>query len=197
MRTLLLSMLAVISAVVMPLAASSQIAPEKPASTTIEPENKYEVFAGVGYTSLNQVNQSRNGLLGGEATVTRNWGKYFGLTALGGHYAYTISSSNVGNPTVDMFLVGPSIHASLVGRVGIFVRGELGVVHTGGVTISPSESFAGGVGLGMDYSLSPHFALRAAGDDIGSSFTVVPFEPGDSPHVRFNAHAAFGVVYKF
>ncbi|MFZ0744248.1 MAG: hypothetical protein WAM85_07565 [Terracidiphilus sp.] len=198
-RKFLLSILAMIPAAFMPLAATGQIAPDKAPAAPTGPTFKYEVFAGWGYTSLNQVNQSRSGLQGVSLSVTRNWGKYFGITAQGGHYAWALTSSNssVGQPTVDMYLVGPEFHAPLYDRIGILVHGLLGAAHTGGVTIQPSESFAGGVGMGLDYSLSPRLAVRLYGDDIGSSFTVTPFEPGDSPHRRFNARASIGVVYKF
>ncbi len=50
---------------------------------------------------------------------------------------------------------------------------------------------------GMDYDVRPHVSLRLYGDDIGSDFTIVPYQKGDSPHIRWNAHAALGVVYKF
>jgi hypothetical protein len=65
------------------------------------------------------------------------------------------------------------------------------------VTISPNASFAGGAGAGMEYRFTPRISVRVYGDDIASSFTVVPFQQGDSPHERFNARAGVGVVYKF
>jgi hypothetical protein len=198
-RKLLVLILAMIPAAFLPLAAIGQIEPEKAPAPQNEPSDKYEVFAGWGYTSLNQVSQSRSGLQGVSLSVTRNWGKYFGLTAEGGHYAWSLTTSNasVGAPTVDMYLAGPSLHAPLYGRFSILVHGLIGAEHTGGVAIFPSESFAGGVGLGLDYNRTSHFALRLYGDDIGSSFTVTPFQTGDSPHRRFNARASIGVVYKF
>src|ERR1035437_8813695 len=102
------------AAVLMPLAASSQIAPERPPRTEpAEKYPKYEIFAGMGFTALNNVNQSRNGLLGGNVSVTRDWGKYFGLTADGGIYKYTYDASNPGNPSVDMVLLGPVVHGHL------------------------------------------------------------------------------------
>ncbi len=191
--------LAMVPAAFLPLAAIGQIEPEKAPATQNEPTTKYEVFAGWGYTSLNQVSQSRSGLQGVSLSVTRDWGKYFGVTAEGGHYAWSLTTSNasVGAPTVDMYLAGPALHAPLYGRFSIMVHGLIGAAHTGGVTISPSESFAGGVGVGLDYNRTSHFGLRLYGDDIGSSFTVTPFQTGDSPHRRFNARASIGVVYKF
>ncbi len=206
-RKFLLAILAVVSAVLLPLAATSQIAPDRPPRPEVaEPSDKYEIFAGFGYTSLNQVNQSENGLMGMNLSLTRNWGKHFGLTADGGYYAYTYNTSNPGNPTVDMVLLGPVFRAKLFEHVDGFVHVLLGGVHTstdpaaGFITI-PKVSFAGGAGGGVDYKLNPHFAIRLAGDDIASSFVQEPNTnppgPGYSPHLRRNARAAFGVVYRF
>ena len=70
-------------------------------------------------------------------------------------------------------------------------------MHTGGVAIQPDVSFAGGVGVGLDYNKNARWAIRAYGDDIGSSFTVTPYQPGYSPHTRWNARAGIGLVYHF
>src|SRR5579872_1276240 len=187
---------AALAAVLTPLAATSQVAPEKTPSRA-NSEYKYKAFVGLGYTSLNQVNQSNSGLLGVTGSVTRDFGKYFGVTVQGGHYQWTVTSSNPFNASVNMYLAGPEVHADLYENVGIFVHGLLGAVHTGGVAIRPDESFAGGIGMGLDYKLGPRFGLRAYGDDIGSSFTLVPFKPGFSPHRSFSAHAAIGLTYNF
>src|SRR5215472_13320204 len=78
-RTSLISILALVAAAFAPLAASGQIAPDRGTKAeSAEPSQKYEVFAGFSYTSLNQVNQSRYGLIGVNVAVTRDWGKYFG-----------------------------------------------------------------------------------------------------------------------
>jgi hypothetical protein len=188
----------------MPLAATSQIAPDRPARTEqAEPTYKYEVFAGYGYTSLNQVNQSRNGLQGVNVTATRDWGKYFGLTADGGYYAYAYGETNPGSPKVDLLLFGPVVHGSLVKDLDGFFHVLLGGEHTAGENANPKLSFAGGFGVGMDYKLNRRFTLRASGDDIFSSFTangskaVCSTGSECSPHEHANSRAAFGLVYKF
>ena len=199
-RKLLLSILAVVPAAFMPLAATSQIAPDRPArAEQAEPSYKYELFAGYGYTSLNQVNQSRYGLQGVNLSITRDWGKYFGLTADGAFYSHPLSSGNPGNPSVDVVLLGPVLHANLFKNIDGFFHVLLGGEHTGGESQTPNISFAGGAGAGMEYRLSPHFALRASGDDIASSFSLINNTPAlaYSPHMRRNSRAAFGVVYKF
>lgn len=193
----LLKILAVIPAALMPLAAQGQIAPEKPARVSNGPTYNYEVYAGWGYTSLNQVNQSRSGLQGFSVSATRDWGRYFGVTLDGSQYAYSVTSQNIGKPVVDLVLAGPVIHAELYEHFSGFVHGLLGIAHTGGVTITPNVSFAGGGGAGVEYAFNPRFSLRLYGDDILSSFTVVPYQAGDSPHRRANARAGLGVVYHF
>ncbi len=198
-RTFLLMMLAATCAVFSPRSAGAQIAPEKPHVRDTGPTYKYTAFAGWGYTSINQVNQSRSGLQGFSVSLTRNWGKYFGLSADGGHYAWQTTASNAvtGTPSVDYYLGGPELHANLYGPTDIFVHALLGIAHTGGVSIAPSASPAGGVGVGMDYKFTPRVALRLSGDDVFSDFTVVPYQHGDSPHIRWNARASLGLVYKF
>jgi len=200
----------------MPLTATSQIAPDKPPRTErAEVLPKYEIFAGAGYTSMNNVNQSRNGQFGANVTVTRDWGKYFGLTADGGIYKYTYDATNPGNPTVDMLLFGPVIHAHLIGPADLFIHVLVGCEHISGTPVksdttstaptqpyaTPSVSFAGGYGGGMDYKLSSRFYLRAWGDDIRSAITAdLPqscANMGCSSHVTRSARAGLGVVYKF
>ncbi len=204
-RKLLLSILAVVPAAFMPLAATSQmihsrgVAPAEKA----QPSPKYEVFAGYGYTSLNQVNQSRYGLEGVNVSVTRDWGRFFGITADGAFYQHSLESGNPGSPSVDSILLGPVVHANLYGHLDGFFRVLLGGAHTGGESATPDISFAGGVGAGMDYKLSRHFSLRASGDDIESSFAAntntssCGVGANCSPHKHGNSRAAFGVVYKF
>ena len=199
-RQWLISILAGAAAAWMPLSAAAQIAPDRgtrPPST--EASNKYEVFAGFGYTSLNQVNQSRFGLIGVEVMAMRNFGRYFGIQADGGFYPTSFSSGNPGNPSVSVVLGGPELHANLYGPVGGYFRGLIGGEHTGGESMTPSISFAGGVGAGLSYNVSPRFEIRAGGDDIASSFSVTGNTPqlGYSPHRRWNARATVGVGYRF
>ena len=204
-RKFLFAIIAVVSAMLMPLAATSQVAPDRPARPEkAETSYKWKVFAGAAYTSLNQVDQSENGLIGVNASVTRDFGKYFGLMADGGYYAYTYDRTNPGNPTVEAVLFGPEIHADLFARLVGSVHVLLGGEHTStdtssGFTTIPNVSFAGGFGGALDYKLSQRFALRATGDDILSSFVQEPTNSqlGYSPHLRRNSRAAFGFVYRF
>lgn len=212
----LLSVLAVVAAAMMPLTATSQIAPDKPPRTApAEVPPKYELFVGAGYTSLNNVLQSRNGQLGVNVSVTRDWGKYFGITADGGVYKYTYDASNPGNPTVDMLLLGPVVHAHLLGPADVFVHVLLGCEHISGTPVksdtsstaptqpyaTPDVSFAGGLGAGFDYKLRSRFFIRMWGDSIMSSITADLGQncanAGCSSHETRSARAGLGVVYKF
>ena len=194
---LLLSILAAASAIVIPISAVGQVAPERPPKDLTGPDYKYEAYVGWGYTSLNQVNQSRSGLQGVSASVMRSFGDHFGVKVDGGHYQWNVTATNPGNPTVDMFLAGPVVRGNLFEKWSAYAQGLLGGVHTGGVSIQPDVSFAGGVGVGLDYNKNARWSIRAFGDDIGSSFTLVPFQQGFSPHMRWNARAGVGVVYHF
>ncbi len=193
----LLSFLAAASAIVIPFSAAGQVAPERAPKDLTGPDYKYEAYVGYGYTSLNQVNQSRSGLQGVSGSVMRDLGEHFGVKVDGGHYAWAVTASNAGAPTVDLFLGGPVAHANLFEKWSAYAEVLLGGAHTGGVTIQPKVSFAGGFGLGVDYNKTARWSIRAFGDDIGSSFTLTPFQPGDSPHMRWNARAGIGVVYHF
>jgi hypothetical protein len=229
-RKFLLAILAIVSAAIMPLAATSQIIHsrhrEAPAEKPVA-SHKYEIFAGYGYTSDGQVDQSRYGLQGINVSVTRDWGRFFGLTADGAYYKYPVSHPAIRNnppyaPWVDTVLLGPVVHAPLFGRYDGFFRVLLGAEHTGftgspivSSSAYPNLSFAGGIGAGLDYKLSNHFYMRASGDDIISSFVgpifipnpPPPYSPpsagscttnsGCSPNKHRNSRAEFGVVYKF
>ena len=197
--TLLLSIVAVASALVVPMAARGQVAPERPPRDLSGPDYKYQAFVGWGYTSLNQVNQSRSGLQGVTASVMRGFGDHFGVKIDGGHYAWNVTESNavVGNPSVDLFLAGPVVRGNIFEKWSAYAEGLLGGAHTGNISIQPNVSFAGGFGIGVDYNRTARWSLRMYGDDIGSSFTLVPFQPGFSPHMRWNARAGIGVAYRF
>lgn len=202
---LLLSMLMIIPGVLLPAAARCQVAPDRPPAEE-QPERtfKYEGYIGYAYTSLNQVNQSRFGLQGVNASVTRDWGKYFGLTLDGADYVRPLrggtSVNSSGNPVdakVDLLLAGPVLHVDLFFHLSGFVRALIGGAHTGGAGEVPNISFAGGVGGGMEYQLTHNISLRASGDNIISSFVEDPNHLGYTPLRRGEPRAAFGAVYKF
>ena len=214
-RTSLLSILAIVAAALLPLAANSQgffpfhhhqhntVETAAPAETEETSPFKYDAYIGYGYTSLNQVNGSRYGLEGAELAVTRYWGKHLGLIADGAAYLHPLESPVVTgltiSPTVDVVLFGPVFEAKFYGHTSLFGRGLLGAEHTGGTKQTPNISLAGGVGIGMDYQLGPRLFLRAAGDDIASSFSLINNTPqlALSPHRTRSSRATFGIVYKF
>ena len=205
-RTFLLSILALVPAALLPLTATSQVFPSNGKHHGIAQEDRtyrYELYAGYGYTSLNQVNNSRYGLQGVNASVTRDFGKYFGLTADGAFYSYPISTPVVQNstikPVVDTVLFGPTIHADIYGKVSGFVHGLIGGEHTGGTSQTPNISFAGGPGGGLEYKWSNRISFRASGDIIGASFSLTgnTKELGYSPHLSWDSRATVGAVYHF
>jgi len=202
---LLLTMLAVISAVILSVPASAQVDSDrkKPSADSADVDYKWEAFVGFAYTSLNQVNQSRYGLVGLKAGVTRDFGRYFGLTAEGSYYKFPISSNpsnpNPGDPRLYSGLAGPAVHADITGKFSGFLHGLIGIEHSGGESQIPATSFAGGFGGGMEYKVNNRFSLRATGDDIGASFSPInnSKELGYSAHRTWNPQASFSVVYHF
>jgi len=199
-RKWLLSILALVPAALLPLATSGQVAPDRGTRPDRgEPAFNYQVYAGFAYTSLNQVNQSRYGLIGVDIAASRNFGRYFALTADGAYYPNSYASGNPGTPKVSSLMGGPELHAPLYGKVNGYFRALLGGEHTGGEGMTPKVSFAGGLGGGLEYVLSPHLVLRLGGDDILSSFSLRNNSPllGNSPHMRANARASVGVAYRF
>jgi hypothetical protein len=201
----LFSFLALVPAALLPLAATSQVSPTSGSNSSDQPEKtfKYEVYAGYAYTSLNQVNQSRYGLQGVNLSVTRDWGKYFGLTAEGDYFKFPFGSPEVVGstikPQVESVLLGPVLHANIYGHFSGFVHGLLGGEHTGGENQTPNVSFAGGFGGGAEYSLNPRFSIRASGDIIGASFSLAGNSPqlANSPHRTWDSRASIGAVYHF
>jgi len=194
-----------VSAALMPLAATSQVSPARRSHSVDSgtPSYKYSVYGGLGFSALNQVNLSRSGLLGADVYVTRNFGKYFGVVADGSYYRFPYTSPVVQNstmkPSVESVLFGPELHATLIGKYGGFIHGLIGGEHTAGTSQTPNISFAGGFGGGLEYALSPRFSVRASGDYIGASFSVTGNSKalGYSPHETWNDRASIGVMYKF
>lgn len=184
----------------MPLAAAAQIMPEKPAAAeNPDAELKWKVYAGAGYTSLNQVNGSRFGLIGANFGVIRDFGRFFGVTVDGSYYPGSYASGNPGSPKVWMALAGPEVHGPIFERWSVFARGMIGGAHTGGNGQTPNVSFAGGPGGGVEYDLNHHFLIRASGDYIGASFSLINNSPelGNSPHRTWNPRGQATVVYRF
>ena len=203
-RTFLLSILAGVSAGAPALAGTCQVSTTSRTHSTDVADRtfKYEVYGGFAYSSLNQVNESRYALAGVNVSVTRDFGKYFGVTAEGDYFKYALGSGgipNPGNPSIESVLGGPVLHANLYGKFNGFFHVLLGGEHTGGNKQTPNISFAGGAGGGLEYNLSPRLAVRASGDYIGASFSLINNSPelGNSPHRTWDPRASVGVVYRF
>jgi hypothetical protein len=204
-RILLVLLLA--GAAQMPMAASGQVARESqggPGDQAAAPL-KYEIFAGMAYTSLNQVNLSRYGLIGEKVGVMRNWGRFFGLAGTGDYERYGTDIKgaggvNPGDPSVYSFLVAPEIHGyDLIGHVGAVLFAEMGGEHTGGEHMTPTVSFAGGFGGGATYSINQHLGIRLTGDRLAGSFSLTGNSPGLalSSHKTWNPRFSIGATYRF
>jgi len=174
---------------------SSETAPAAAQAAT-----KYEVMVGYGYTSLNQVNNSRHGLQGVKVGAARDFGRYFALVANGDYFKPSVpgvAPANPGDPSVYSVLAGPEVRANLYDRLGAFVHGMIGVEHTGGEQMNPSTSFAGGPGIGLTWNVKPRFYVYASGDKIWGSFSFADPVPGSSAHRTSDARASLGVAFRF
>ena len=99
-----------VSVALAPLAAAGQVNPEAAPGAEQGATDKYEAYVGVAYTRLKQVPVSYSGLMGGKASLARDWGKYFQL--IGSVDYYTLGTGHAelpspGHPTVYTFMVGP------------------------------------------------------------------------------------------
>ncbi len=181
------------------IAAAGQVAPDRAPRPPEEHPYKYLFYGGASYTSLNQVNQSRYGLIGTNLAVSREFGRFFAITADGAFYSTSAGSGNPGKPTVDLVLLGPEVHGPIYEHWSVFARALLGGAHTGGENQTPNISFAGGGGAGIEYAVTPRWVLRVSGDSIASAFTVTGNTPAlsYSPHTRRNPRATLGIGYRF
>lgn len=201
-RTILLRISVVVAAALAPLAAAGQVSPEAAPGPAQAASPKYEVYAGVAYSRIRQVPVTYSGLLGGKVSVARDWGKYFQLIASGDYYKLGTGHgdlSNPGHPSIYSFLVGPGIHANLYENLSGVVFAELGGEHTGGESMVPSISFAGGFGGGLSYSLGRNWGVQLTGDRVGASFSLpnANSQNAYSTHRTWNARGTFGVYYRF
>jgi opacity protein-like surface antigen len=178
-------------ALVLPMSLTAQVA--KP--TTAADANtfqRYEVFAGVAYSSANQVKGS-SALIGANVGADAKLKRWFGADADFGYYG---ASTGVAKPTVTTFMAGPEFFIPADNLTG-FAHVLFGGAHTGGVGAKPDVSFAYAVGGGFSYAFKPNLALRLAGDGIFSSFVLDPLNQGYSAHLRVNPRATLGVAYRF
>ena len=197
-RTFWFSLLVLLPAALLPVAAGAQAVP--PSAPPAAP--RYKVYGGLAYTSLNQVNQSRYGLIGFKGSLTRDWGKYFGLRASGDYYkpaAGSAQGGNPGNPSVYSILAGPEIHSNIISNLDGLIFAELGMEHTGGEHMIPNTSFAGGFGGGMEWRLNSRWGIQATGDKLLASFSVIDNNPklANSSHITSNARGTIGVTFRF
>ena len=106
---------------------------------------------------------------------------------------------NPGNPSIYTFLVGPQLHLNITEKLSGKVFAELGGEHTGGESMTPSISFAGGFGGGLAYSLGRNWGVQLTGDRVAASFSLPgnTSQLGYSTNRTWNARGTFGVVYRF
>ena len=203
-RTLLFLFVGMAGAMFTALPAASQVNPEAAPGPAQAAPYKYEVFLGGAYTRFKQVpiTASYSGLIGGKATVFRDWGKYFQLMGSVDYYRVGYGRPGLptyGDPSVYTFMVGPGVHATLYENLSGLFFTELGGEHTGGMNMTPSISFAGGFGGGLAYTLNRRLALQLTADRVGASFSLPNYssQQGYSTNRTWNARVTIGAVYRF
>lgn len=202
-RTVILRIFCLLAAVLTPLAAGAQVNSDSTGNGSEENREayKYSVYAGGAYTRIRQVPASYSGLIGGKASVTRDFGRYFMLTGSLDYYKAGIGHAgipNPGHPSVYSVLVGPGVHADLFGGLSGQLFAELGMEHTGSESMSPSTSVAGGFGGGLTYSINPRWGVQLTGDRVGASFPLPgTAQQANSTHRTWNARGTIGIVYRF
>jgi opacity protein-like surface antigen len=179
-----------------------------PASAQITP--KWEVGASFTYLNYYPPNSPRFALYGGNVTVERNFRPWIGLAVDGGAVYRNQGIVNIGVPPVatvlgktEIFdvLAGPRIYP-LRHRHKIIPFGQvlfgLGINHrilpaNGGFPelTSTSTSFAWAGGGGVDYRLSPHWAVHAFEFD----YFHTTFFGGNPAQGSYRISA--GIVYRF
>jgi hypothetical protein len=195
-------LLAAVEAALAALPAAGQVDPEDAPGPAQAAPYKYEAYLGVAYSRIRQVPVTYSGLVGGKASVARDFGKYFQLMGSVDYYKVGLGHSylpNPGDPSIYTFLVGPAIHATVYENLSGLFFAQIGGEHTGGEKETPSISFAGGFGGGLAYSLSRNLALQLTGDRVAASFSLPgnTSQLGYSTNRTWNARGTFGVVYRF
>jgi opacity protein-like surface antigen len=180
-------------ALLMPASLVAQVA--QPAADIAPPLQRYEIFAGVDYTTANQV-KSSSALIGGNVGGAIKLNKFFGGTVDFGDYGLAATNNGLVKPTVTTLLAGPEFYIpsdKITGFLHVLFGGE----HTGATGAKPDVAFAYAVGGGVEYELTRHISARASGDGVWSSFVLDPNNTGASPHLRVNARASGGIAYRF
>ena len=186
-----------------PVAAGAQVNPDSQGTGSADNQgsDRYSVYAGGAYTRIRQIPVSYSGMLGGKASLTRDFGKYFMLTGSVDYYRVGVGHPgipNPGHPLVYSALAGPGIHMDLFGGLSGQLFAELGMEHTGSESMSPSSSFAGGFGGGLTYNFNPQWGLQLTGDRVGASFPLPgTAQQANSTHRTWNVRGTLGIVYRF
>ncbi len=157
----LFSMLAVVSAALMPLPASSQVNPEAaPGPEQGGATYKYEAYAGAAYTPHQAGARFVQRIAGRKGVTGPRLGKIFSTHGIGGllHGGDRPRWISESRPPDDLHVHGwAGAPCQPLRKFSGLVFAEVGGEHTGGENMTPSISFAGGFGGGLAYNLSRKF----------------------------------------
>jgi opacity protein-like surface antigen len=146
---------------------------------------KAEIYGGYSYVRVSDLGDSYN-FNGGSGQFAYNASRWLGLVGDFGGY-YTSDGFHAG---VLSYLVGPRINFRGHGRVTPFAQILLGGARS--VDNSPLNAFAMTVGGGVDYKISPHFAIRP----VQAEYFLTRFSDGANDRQN-NFRYGAGVVFQF
>jgi opacity protein-like surface antigen len=170
---------------------------------------KAEIFGGYSYLNADiretvpfQTNpKDRISLNGWNAALTGYMNRYFGITAdFSGHYGSPEISGSTLDTKIYNFMFGPQLafrseRATIFGRAlfgGSQVKADNPIIGN----VVDDTSFAWGVGGGIDFGISPTFAIRPAQFDYIWS-KVKPTGLPDPDQAQNNFRYSAGVVLRF
>jgi hypothetical protein len=174
-----------------------------PARAQITP--KYEISGGYQYMAYYGASgASRTNMNGAAGSITYNYYRWLGVSAdVSGGYnreSSTDPAFNGATTTVFTYLAGPRFYP--FGHHKLTLHGEAmfggGYLRAGVPAVPPfpqqtltNNAFAWMAGMGVDYSIRDHWAIRLQGDYLSTRFF------SSTAGSQGNERAVVGVVYRF
>ncbi len=160
---------------------------------------KVDIFAGYSYVRLNPSTAGARSfsLNGGSGSVAYNVNGWLsGVADFGGYTNGNILGSNASG-TLSTYLFGPRVSYRHYRRITPFGEALFGVARASARVSGASatdNAFSTAIGVGVDYKLSDHFAVRPLKVDyLISRFN----ETGTSALTQNNLRASTGIVIRF
>lgn len=146
---------------------------------------KAEVYAGYDYVRVNDLGDSYN-FNGGSGQLAYNANHWLGIVGdLGGYY-----TSNGFRAGILSYLFGPRINFRGYGKMTPFAQVLVGGARS--IDNSPLNAFAMTAGVGIEFKISEHFAIRP----VQAEYILTKFMDGVSNRQNSFRYSA-GIVFRF